>query len=129
MKKHSTIRTIYLYLFALIGLTLIVIGSVNFVNMGLKALLFTQADQQNDYYYREPPIPYVVEGLDNGECLSEENQIAFDRWVVSYEKWEESKIDPITSNRHRDAARNLASILIGLPLYIFHWRLIGKETV
>ncbi len=129
MKKYSTIRTIYLYLFALIGLTLIVVGSVNFVNMALKAILFTQADQQDMYYRNEPPMPFVTSKLEDGECLTSEDQEVFDRWVIRYEEWENSSVDPIVAGRQRDAARDLASILIGLPLYIFHWALIRKETV
>jgi len=45
MEKHSLVRTIYLYLFALVGLTLLVIGTVRFVDMGLKAFVFTKAEQ------------------------------------------------------------------------------------
>ena len=45
-KEHyPLIRTIYLYLFALVGLALLISGSVRFVNMGLKAFVFTKAEQ------------------------------------------------------------------------------------
>jgi len=127
MKKHSTIRTIYLYLFALIGLTLLVIGSVRFVNMGLKALIFTQADQEQNYYYRQPPAPYMIEEIDPDNCLLENE--SFNKWLISYEEWEENKVDPITARRHRDASINLALIIIGLPLYLFHWGLIRRDNV
>lgn len=127
MKKHSTIRTIYLYLFALIGLTLLVIGCVRLLNMGLKALIFTQAEQEQRYYYEQPPMPYMIEEMDGDECLTEVEKERFDKWLVSYEKWEENKVDPITSQRHRDAAISLALIIIGLPLYLFHWQTIKKD--
>ena len=46
MEKHSLIRTIYLYTFSLIGLVLIIIASVNMINLGLKTFIFTEADQE-----------------------------------------------------------------------------------
>ena len=45
----SLIRKIYLYLFSLIGLVLVVIGCVQLVNLGLKAYVFTAADQYYTY--------------------------------------------------------------------------------
>lgn len=60
----KTIRTIYLYLFTIIGLSLLVSGSVQFVDMGLKAWVFTQADVRYEYpIYPEgeqPKIDYVT---------------------------------------------------------------------
>ena len=46
-KHHSLVRTIYLYLFALVGLALLTIGAVRFVAMGLKAFVFTKADMSS----------------------------------------------------------------------------------
>ena len=45
----TLIRKIYLYLFSLIGLVLVVIGCVQLVNLGLKAYIFTAADQYYSY--------------------------------------------------------------------------------
>ena len=43
---YPLIRTIYLYLFALLGLVLLTIGSIRFVDMALRAFVFTKADQE-----------------------------------------------------------------------------------
>lgn len=61
-KKHyPLIRTIYLYLFALLGLVLLTIGGVRFVDMGLKAFVFTKAEEEVRLIYDQvPPIPYSV---------------------------------------------------------------------
>ena len=97
MGKHSLIRTIYLYLFACLGLVLLTIGSVRFLDMGLKAFVFTKAEQEQRY--------------DTSPSLSVEPEVSY-----------------VTAKRHRDASLNLSLILIGLPLYIYHWRTIKKET-
>jgi len=97
MEKHSLIRTIYLYLFTCLGLALLTIGGVRFLDMGLKAFVFTKAEQEQRYDAM-PPSSVEPE--------------------VSY----------VTAKRHRDASLNLSLILIGLPLYFYHWRIIKKET-
>jgi hypothetical protein len=131
MERNSLIKSIYLYTFSLLGLVLIVIGGVNFIDMALKAYVFTQAEQ--DSYYKAPSMPYnleVVESLKDNESLTEEEKAIVERWFSNYEEWEEQneKIDPLTSRRHEKASRNLALILIGLPLYLYHWKIIRREV-
>ena len=139
MKKQSLVRTIYLYIFALLGLVLLTIGSVNFLNMGLKAFIFTQAEEEERVLYKQMSAPFSVsrieefeQKIETGEevTLSEEEKTEIKNWLADYNNWKESisKIDPITVRRHRDASLNLSLILIGLPLYLYHWRIIKKET-
>jgi len=136
---YPLIRTIYLYLFALLGLMLLIIGSVRFVDMGLKAFVFTKAEEEQRLIYQQVPIPYSVPTIEKFQqkieeekevCLSEEEKINIEHWLADYKDWKErrSKIDPVTARRHRDASLNLAMILIGLPLYLYHWRIIKRET-
>ena len=139
MKKQSLVRTIYLYIFALLGLVLLIIGGVNFVNMGLKAFIFTQAEEEERILYKQMYDPFSVskveeigKEIDAGEevTLSKEEKTDIKNWLADYNNWKESisKIDPIIVRRHRDASLNLSLILIGLPLYLYHWRIIKRET-
>lgn len=136
MEKPSLIRTIYLYLFTIVGLALLTAGGVRFVSMGLKAFVFTKADepqriQQKYYNYISAPIPVAtVEKYQEGKELSEEEKATVKQLLEDYKKWQEesAKIDYVTSERHRDAATNLALILVGLPLYLYHWSVIKRET-
>ena len=134
MKHYPLIRTIYLYLFTLLGLVLLTIGGVRFVDMGLKAFVFTKAEEEQRLIYKQPSyIPYPVQRIEEfqeGEGLSEEEKVAIKQWLADYKDWKErrSQIDPVTARRHRDASFNLALILIGFPLYLYHWRIIRKET-
>ena len=133
MEKRSTIRTVYLYLFAVVGLVLLIIGGVRFIDMGLKAFVFTQSDAEQRLYSMQPPMMYPVEKLEDiqqeGE-LTEQEKEAIGRWLLDYEQWEEQReaVDPVTANRHRNASINLAMILVGLPIYIYHWGTIKKES-
>lgn len=78
--------------------------------MGLKAYVFTKAEQEIQYDYRIPSPK--LEG-DEGETKCPE--------LIS-------NADYITSRRHRDASINLSLILVGLPLYLYHWGLIRRES-
>ena len=63
MKKDSLIRTIYLYAFALLGLIFLCISGIRFLDMGLKAFVFTQADEQMKMEYARPIMPYSYERI------------------------------------------------------------------
>ncbi|MBU4369308.1 hypothetical protein KKG58_00925 [Patescibacteria group bacterium] len=134
MEKDSLIRTIYLYAFALLGLIFLCISGIRFLDMGLKAFVFTKAEEQMKIDYARPVTPYSYEkikGLETGEVSLTNDEMAEIRQITQeYENWEErsEKVDPVTSNRHRTASSSLAMILVGLPLYLYHWSVIKRET-
>jgi hypothetical protein len=136
MEKHSLVRTVYLYIFAMLGLVLLTIGGVRFADMGLKAFVFTKADEEQRLYNKQPsfaPMPTdKIESLasDSQTTLSESERQSIQQWLSDYKNWQEQRanIDPITAQRHRDASLNLALILIGLPLYLYHWATIKKDA-
>ncbi len=113
MNKYPLIRRIYLYLFAFIGLVLITIGCVRLVGLGLKTYVFKEAD----VYYNYPlskPVPAPGEETSTARGSSEEEIKVFE---------EKQR----TSNRQREAAESIAMIIVGLPLYFYHWRVIKKD--
>jgi hypothetical protein len=134
LNKHSIIRTIYLYLFALVGLTLLIIGTVKFIDMGLKAYVFTKAEDTErigqGYYYSVPISVEKLEGYQTSEELTEEELASLKNFLQNYKEWQEreSKIDYLATKRHREASNNLAMMIVGLPLYLYHWRIIKRET-
>jgi hypothetical protein len=141
MEKHSLVRTIYLYLFAMVGLILLVIACVSFLNMALKIFIFTKADEQMRVEYKQPPFGQIaVEKIEriSQEAQSKQVQITLteneaqqiDQWLNDYKNYQEgrAKIDPVTTERQQQASINLAMIIIGLPLYLYHWGIIKRET-
>lgn len=128
-EKKDTIRTIYLYIFSVLGLVLLVIGTVGFVNLLLKSTIFKEADA--DYYYMQPPMPYGLEkvrSIEDSSEFTDEEKAQVRMWLADYSTWEEQNmnVDYIKSQNQRSAAQNLALIIVGLPLYLYHWRLIRK---
>lgn len=111
MIKNPIIRKIYLYLFSLIGLVLVTIGGVQLVSLALKTYVFTKADQ----YYQYPAIAQPTDKGASTSALPSQQQ------VDEYQKNQQ------TSQRQREAAGALAMIIIGVPLYIYHWSVIKKD--
>ncbi len=131
MEKNTknTIKTIYLYIFSVIGLILLVIGTVGLVNLVLKSVVFTKAD--DNYYDRMPPMPYGLEKVQDAANSSEftsDEQASVRAWLQDYESWKamSDANDAQKSQNQRDTAQNIALILVGLPLYLYHWRLTKK---
>jgi len=101
-------------MFAIIGLILVIIGSVSFVNLGLKKFVFTKADYP---CYNN----YVEKVIDGRELTASE--IA-DRTAEQTKQCEEQRV----SDKQRQASNALAQLIIGMPLYLYHWMVIKKEN-
>ncbi len=139
--KNPVVRTIYLYLFALVGLGMLVIGCSMIINLGLKTWIFTRADQVENVrrplplYLRDSDVQ-SVEALKacGDKCeLTEKQKQQIKNWLNDYENWQKSEKsrDPkfyITRSRQRQASTAISLILVGLPLWLFHWTTIKKDV-
>ena len=145
--NKSVIRTIYLYLFALVGLGMTVVGSAMLVNILLKQYIFTYSQIDRIRYSEKPMMGFKIDTLDldeaeelkeNGECLglSEKNIESINKWTEDYEEWSileeerkefEENIDYNKQNRQRETSGALSTIIIGIPLFLFHWITIVKD--
>ncbi|MCR4324310.1 MAG: hypothetical protein NUV69_01335 [Candidatus Curtissbacteria bacterium] len=116
MKADSSlIRTLYLYGFSLVGLVLIVIGTVRLIDLGLKTYLFKQADTFVAY----PAYPPEKVGEDSRE-MTEEERVKLKR------EQEEAEIKNAKSRKQATASSSIAMIIVGAPLFAYHWRLARK---
>lgn len=100
------LRLLYLYLFSFVGLLIVVIGSIQMVNLGLKTFIFKDVDKYEIY------PSYPIKGEEQVESPE----------VISARQDREA-----TRQRQRDLINSVSMIVVGLPLYIYHWKLIAKE--
>lgn len=127
-------RILYLYAFALVGLALVAFGAVRLMDLGLKIYVFKKADQPQDYRNMPPYPPIAIDqktdDIKYSETITPEQKIALESWVSEFKYWNENQknIDYLASSRQNAASNSLAMILIGLPLYLYHWRIIKKEA-
>lgn len=113
MMKTINLRFIYLYLFTAIGLIITVIGLITGINLALKAAFFKEADIYNSFYptYSAGDAKLSREELDQQKADFEKNS-AKDQ----------------TRNRQRELANTIAMIVVGAPLYMYHWKMIQKDN-
>jgi len=100
------LRLLYLYLFSFVGLLIVVIGSIQMVNLGLKMTVFKDADK---YEYSQP-------------MLSEKDVMVESTAAANARQDRE-----VSRQRQREFANSISMILIGAPLYLYHWGMIQKE--
>ncbi len=139
MSEVSWVRTVYLYLFALVGLTITVIGATMLVNLALKTWIFTEADRSN--YIDRPPTPLMIEkdsdfiralkecGDDCELTTTQKQQI--DQWFEDYSWWQENvknnQNNWQTRQRQSQASTAISMIIVGIPLYLYHWTTIKRD--
>lgn len=106
-----SIRLLYLYLFSFIGLIIAVIGTIQIVDLGMKVYLFNEADRYdiaiNSKFDQNGKEVSLTEGEKNQQKMLQDKET--DR------------------NRQRQVSNALAMLIVGIPLYKYHWGLIKKE--
>ena len=120
MQQNSPlIRRIYLYLFSFVGLVVVVMGSVQIIDLGLRMYVFKDAES----YIRYPAYPQkTVDGTQELVTLTPEQQAKYDQEQM------EAEAKSKKSEHQRTLANSLAMILVGTPLFLYHWRLISQEN-
>ena len=106
-----SIRLLYLYLFSFTGLIIAVIGTIQLVDLGMKIYIFKDADRY-DY-----PMISKIDPSGKEVTLTEQEK--------TEQKAQQDR--ETTRNRQRQTSTALAMLLVGIPLYKYHWKLIKKE--
>jgi hypothetical protein len=98
------VRLLYLYLFSFVGLLIVVIGCIRISDLALKTFVFKDADMYETY-----PVK------DDASLLSPEE-------MQARQKRDQQR------QKEREFSESLSMILIGAPLYLYHWKTIQKEN-
>ncbi len=103
-----SLRLIHLYLFSFVGLLITVIGSIQIVDLTLKTYVFKVSE------YSSYPIMDIKD----------------EKGVVTMSAADQQKQQEAdaANQRKRNLSNSLAMILIGTPLYLYHWKTIKKES-
>lgn len=108
------IRLLYLYLFSLVGLIITTIGAVRIVELVIKVYVFKGADKYD--YYSPPVVP-------DGKITISSEEAKLDE-----QRQKEIQDKETTRQRQREASGAVAMLLVGFPLYKYHWNIIQKEN-
>ena len=104
-----SIRTLYMYAVSFIGLFIVIISFISLVNLGLKAAFF----KDSDFY----PVSSYEKMLEDGSNV-----------VVTEEEQLKEQMENVSRQRKRDLSQAIAQILVGLPVYLYHWTIIKKDS-
>jgi len=117
--KIKWVKRLYLYIFSAVGLVLLIVGSVQIIDIALKAWIFTKADNVVIYPQVKPVQEQVGISEDKNKQITDEG---YNKKLEEYRKKE------LASRRQGQASNAVAMILVGLPLFLYHWELARKES-
>ncbi len=103
------LRILYLYLFSAVGLIVVIFASISMVRLALTTYVFPNIDSYEVYDMPQPSDSKVP-------TISKDEQI-------QRQKKETQR------THQRQLADALSALLVGLPLYLYHWQTIQKESV
>lgn len=114
---------IYFVLASLLGLLLIVMGSVNAVRFGVNTLIgvreFPSFMAPQPFLERFPGEKMVV---DNEDELTPEQKEALEQWRVDYDQWREKEknFNHEEQQQKREIAGFIAMLVVGIPVFAIH---------
>ncbi|MCI0479716.1 hypothetical protein L0Y59_04175 [Candidatus Uhrbacteria bacterium] len=119
--RAALIKTIYFYLVALIGLMMVVFSTADLVNLGLKTWVFPKADQNE---WKEPSCAVMMVK----EPALQETDEQFQQRLRQCEESRVNEDDARAIRNQKSAVRDISFIVVGLPLFLYHWMTIRRET-
>lgn len=102
-----SLRLLYLYLFSFVGLLITIIGGIQIVDLTLKTYVF----KVSEYSYYPDSVP-----VEKGVAMP------------SLEEQKRRNLEEQSNQRKRQVSNSLAMILVGAPVYLYHWKTIKKEN-
>jgi len=118
--KSTLIKTIYFYTVSLIGLMMIAFSVADLVNLGLKTWVFPKADLNE---YKEPPCAVMI--IKDPNLKETEEQ--FQTRIKQCEEGRMNEAEARAIRNQRDAVRDISFLVVGIPLFLYHWITIRKE--
>jgi hypothetical protein len=113
--KVALVKTLYLYLVSFVALMMLVVSAVDLLNIVLKTFIFTKADSFTYYPVPTACPPGATTTYEGKNCATAEQD--------ARKSDEENR----TSQRQRDLVRDISMLVVGIPLFAFHWRLARKK--
>lgn len=133
-EKKNIIRHLYLYAISLISLVLMIVSSIGFINLVVKEyVLDVKSWSEMDVYSYQCSDETLFFYYDNNGIkverapvkTTDQKQIEKDKCVA--DALEKAELQANNDNK-RDIATWLSMLIVAIPLYFFHWRIIRKKN-
>lgn len=121
-KASSFILRLYFALVSAVTLFTLMFGAIDFLSLGLKTYIFKAADVPDYLENCSQSITYNKPVVVEGQTPVSDEELA---------KQCEARNAQTIENYHRtkatDAVRNLALIIVSLPLFVLHFRIVLRD--
>ncbi|MFA5052069.1 MAG: DUF5671 domain-containing protein [Patescibacteria group bacterium] len=133
----GVIRPVYFYFVSLAALIMIVVAGGFLINLGLKTWVFPSAGQADIAAQKAYSAPVMTSAESGGvpsvvtcgeACGIDPDTIALaERWSGDYATWNK-EISGTTDSTQRQAATAIPFVLVGIPLFWYHWTVVRREA-
>ena len=117
--KVALIKNLYLFLVSFVALMMMVFSLADVINIALKTYIFTKADK--DFYAYPEPICEPVKPMAKSDTTTPAAQ------CVSSAEQAKRADENRSAQRQRDLVRDLSMIIVGVPLFAYHWWLVRRK--
>lgn len=127
--KSKLIRTIYLYVAALVSLIFVAVGSGRILNTVLKAYVFPKAEKGGYSRCNQQPPVYALDKNNFTQIATPEQKETLDNMIKEYEEWKKnySEEECYSQERQSNIVDSITMLIIALPICLFHWMLIKRD--
>ena len=122
-QPRKTIKSIYFYLVSFVALMMVVFSTADMINIALKTWVFTAADK--DMYYNAPCVaPAMAEPNAKPIVDPTTSRVECEKQNEANLKQQEASR---TAQKQRDVVRDISMIVVGIPLFLIHWRIVRSK--
>lgn len=121
---RKTIKSIYFYLVSFVALMMVVFSTADAINIALKTWIFTAADKDMYSYPKaacEVPAPATPAEAKSVPATYKEDCLRQNEENIKQQELNR------TAQKQRDVVRDLSMIVVGIPLFLIHWRILRKK--
>lgn len=115
-KASAFILRLYFAVIAAVTLFTLMFGTIDLLSIGLKTYIFTAAD-----------VPSYLENCSSAAIRFPEQEYTEEELYEQCQQRNESSIASYQQQKASDAVRNLALIIVSLPLFLLNFRIVYKD--
>ncbi len=127
--KTKLIRTIYLYIAALVSLIFVAVGTGNIINTALKYYVFPKAEKGGYNQCNQQPPVYALDKNSFAGVATEDQKVQLANLLRDYDEWKKNNTgeECYSAQRQSSVVDAITMIIIALPILLIHWKIIKKD--
>lgn len=127
--KTKLIRSIYLYLAALVSLIFVATGTGTLLNTALKFYVFPKAEKGGFSQCNQQPPVYALDKSSYAGVATEDQKMQLENLLRDYDEWKRNNTgeECYSAQRQSSTVDSLTMLIIALPICLLHWRIIKKD--